>query len=55
MNMWSSYSKYKHGLEIWLKSNHPKYLDEVGEISWTNSFAGNHHTMIIIVNYSNMI
>ena len=33
MNMWSSYSEYKHELEIWLKSNHPKYLDEVGKIS----------------------
>ena len=53
--MWFSYSEYKYELEIWLKSNHSKYLDEVREILWMNSFAGNHHTMIIIVNYSNMI
>jgi hypothetical protein len=53
--MWPSYNEYKHGLETWLRSNHPKYLDEVGETSWTNSFAGNHHTMVIIVNYPNMI
>jgi hypothetical protein len=53
--MWSSFDNYKSELENWLNSNHLNYLKELGERKWTNSFVGNHHTMVIIINYVNMI
>jgi hypothetical protein len=50
--MWpSSFDDYKSELENWLNLNHPNYLKELGERKWANSLVGNHHTMVIIINY----
>lgn len=49
--MWPTFEDYKKGLEDWLILHHPNYLTEMGEVPWTNSFTGNHHSMVIIVNY----
>ncbi|CAB4373717.1 unnamed protein product [Rhizophagus irregularis] len=45
-NLWPSFDDFKSELEKWLNLHHPNYLKEVSERKWTNSFVGNHHTMI---------
>jgi len=47
--MWPSFDDYKSELEKWLNSNYPNYLKELGERKWTNSFVGNHHTIVTII------
>ena len=53
--MWPNFDEYKLGLEDWLNSNHPNYLEELGERKWANLFTGRHHSMVIIINYLNII
>jgi hypothetical protein len=47
--MWPSFEDYKKALEKWLASYHPNYIIEVGDRSWTNAFAGSHHSGVIII------
>ena len=49
-NSWLTYEEYKQAIEGWLNSNYTKYLYEAGEIEWTNSFSGKHHSMVIVAN-----
>jgi len=56
-NMWPTFEEFKRELEIWLKSRHPKYLNEIGDRGWMNNFVGKHHSkvLIIISNYNFLI
>jgi hypothetical protein len=47
--LWPNFEQYKKALEKWLNDNHPDYLKEVGSREWTNSFTGNHHSAVNIV------
>ena len=49
--MCPTFEDYKKGLEAWLILHHPNYLNEIGNVPWTNSFSGKHHSMVIIVHY----
>lgn len=53
--MWPTFDEFKDGLGNWLKTNHPLYISEIGEREWTNLFCGKHHSMVIVVNYRNLI
>ena len=53
-NPWPNYDELKQAMEEWLKASHASYLTEIGEIDWTNAFAGKHCTNIIIVDYQQL-
>jgi hypothetical protein len=50
--MWPKFEEYKHELEKWLNSSHPKYLKETGELEWANFFSGQHHSAVIIISFN---
>ena len=53
--MWPTFEELKNGLETWINKNHPGYISEIGEREWTNQFCGKHHSMVIVINYQNLI